>query len=135
MSAIDWSLIEHFEGGSRLVGYVPPDLPAGVESGVTVAGGVDLGWHTARGLAAKGVGPRLIAVLQPYLGVQGAAARALMAAQPLRLTQLQASQLDAAMRLSFTMDTSRMFDAAEADVNAATSHAAARAAYAAWASS
>ena len=82
-SGVDFSHITVDEGGSALNGYVPTN-----SSGVTIAGGLDLGVHTASDLSNIGLSQSLITQFQPFLATgpgqytTGAAARAALQANP-----------------------------------------------------
>ncbi len=90
---IDWNFIAQLEG-RRLVGYVPPSG----DSGVTIATGVDLGQRTLTEIA--GLPGTLPARLEPYIGVRGPGASAILAAHPLAVSEAEADQLnDMAQRL------------------------------------
>ena len=90
---IDWTFIGR-EEGERLNGYVPDQ--AGSNSGVTIAGGVDLSaWNIG---SLSGLPLSLRTKLNPYLGLRGRAAVAYLAANPLTLTNFEADALDAFAR-------------------------------------
>lgn len=88
---IDLAFISAMEGGCILNGYVPEDKKKGVESGVTVACGVDLGNPNIYYL--EGFPTKLKLKLKPYIGRTGDKARAAIKAIPLTLTQDEADLL------------------------------------------
>jgi hypothetical protein len=97
MIKIDWNYINTLEGGVRLDGYVPddPDL----HSGVTVTGGIDLGYldHDVLERLPEALQHKLV----PYIGYRGDAALSALRRQPLCLTEAEAITLMAAYRAPF----------------------------------
>ncbi len=89
MMNIDWTFISQHEGGQKLEGYWP-----GRNSGVTVATGVDLGQRNMIDLNRLNLTPDLKKKLEPYLGIKGDPARRLLAERPLKITKMDADQLD-----------------------------------------
>lgn len=94
--AIDWALIEEFEGEGRLDGYVPD--PEGSQSGVTIATGVDLGARSESDLHRLDIPDALRRKLAPYTGHKKQAAVAFLADNPLTLTEEETAALDNAIR-------------------------------------
>lgn len=95
---IDYKFLSDLEGGSRVVGYVPA---VGVsKSGVTIATGFDLGQRNESDLKSLKLNDELIAKLEPYLGVKGADAQALLKKSPLSITAIQAQAIDKAVKSS-----------------------------------
>lgn len=88
--------IRELEGFS-LTGYVPTDDDGKVDSGVTVATGIDLGARSLASLSAAGVEPLLRQKLQPYVGRRGKQAIEILSVQPLELTHEEANHLDVAV--------------------------------------
>lgn len=93
---IDWRFIGELEGASVLTGYVPD--PAGSESGVTIATGVDLGQLTADEIDRWNLPLVLTTTLRPYLGLRGTAALMALDEMPLTITQPESDALDTADR-------------------------------------
>ena len=81
--------------GFTTSGYVPKDKDGNVleGSGVTVGNGVDLGAQNAGKLRALGVDEDTIKALSPYFGKKRQAAVDALKAQPLSLSQQQATDL------------------------------------------
>ena len=90
MMNIDWTFISQHEGGQKLEGY----WPGKANSGVTVATGVDIGQRNMFELNRLNLTPDLKKKLEPYLGVKGDAARRLLMERPLKITKMEADQLD-----------------------------------------
>jgi len=107
MPDIDWDLIGALEGGRFKTGYVPNG--AGDKSGVTIATGVDLGQRDAAELRRMGLSDTLVARLRPYLGVRGAAARALLRDRPLTIDGRQAAALDSAIKDAKVREIARQY--------------------------
>jgi hypothetical protein len=80
---------------SERQGYVPTKdgNPIG-NSGVTIAGGLDLGQHDASSLRGLGLSEGLITQFSPYLGLQGAAAQARLTSSPIGVTSAQESSIN-----------------------------------------
>lgn len=93
---IDYSFLSAREGGVRLDGYVP--APTESKSGVTIATGFDLGQRNKSDLRALGLPLSLIDRLAPYLGVTRRDAQKLLKDEPLRISLLEASQIDKAVK-------------------------------------
>ena len=113
MSQVDWEFIESLEGPGVTRGYVPPDGDegdVGVEPGVTVAAGVDLGHTSESKLYDYGISPSLIDVLSPYIGVTGTAAVALLEERPLTISRADADHLDHCLRLNHERRVARHWD-------------------------
>lgn len=89
---IDWGFIFAREGGRVLSGYVP----AAGSSGVTVADGVDLGTMGSRDFLALPEG--LQALVGPYIGLVGNAARKALSARPLAISDADADALEGPKR-------------------------------------
>lgn len=94
-SSVEFGYLLMNEGGNILNGYVPGNL-----SGVTIAGGLDLGHQTSAKLLTMGFSQAQVSAWAPYLGTSdsspliGASARAALAAHPLTLTEGQARQVN-----------------------------------------
>ena len=101
---IIWSFISDLEGGLQLRGYIP-----GSHSGVTVAGGVDLGYQDAADLRAYPA--PLQAKLAPYVGLRGSFARAYLNKHPLTLTDDEAEAVEAPVRAAFLTEVRNHFGA------------------------
>ena len=91
---VNYGFLSSQEGGLTTHGYIP----AGGQSGVTIGVGVDLGQQAAAALAQEGVSPPLIAILKPYLGLQGQAAATYLNQHPLTITTTQAQALTQAVQ-------------------------------------
>jgi hypothetical protein len=102
---IDWTFIAALEGGQILRGYIP--RAPGNKSGVTIAGGIDLGYY-AWADAAKLSGD-LPARLRPYLRLTGDTARAALTAHPLTVTKAEADAIEGPKRVSMIEDLSRHY--------------------------
>lgn len=89
---VDWDFISAREGGRRLLAYVPHFDGKGIESGVTVATGCDLGQRNEDDI--RGLDDSLIAKLKPYIGVTGSDAAALLSRLPLAITVDEAIAID-----------------------------------------
>lgn len=92
---IDWSLIDLLER-RHLTGKVPDAYRS--LSGVTIATGFDLGQRSEADLRRLGLAAPLISRLRPYLGLRGRAAVAAIDARPLKITEIQAAEIDQAVR-------------------------------------
>ncbi len=119
-SQIDYAFLQEWEGGLATTGYVPwwphrsekvidrgaivldtsrteGHLQGGNASGVTIGVGVDLGQQRPdayrRRLQAAGASKELIDKLMPYVGLKRAAACAYLRANPLTVTEEEASLL------------------------------------------
>jgi hypothetical protein len=93
-SQVDFSGILIQNGGDALAGYVP-----GPTSGVTIAGGLDLGIYTSSQLFAMGFPSTQVAEWAPYLAsscgsLVGSAATAVLNANPLSISSGQAQMID-----------------------------------------
>ena len=93
---IDFNFIRELEGFSSS-GYVPEDQPGGVESGVTIGTGIDLGSKSLKGVQKAGVSKEVLKLLRPYIGKRGREAANLLIARPITLSQQQVSELDSAV--------------------------------------
>lgn len=102
---IDWTFISQFEGGQKLEGYFP-----GGNSGVTVATGVDIGQRNMIDLNRLNLSPDLKKKLEPYLGVKGEAARRLLADLPLKISKMDADQLDQNIKRDVLGMFERLYD-------------------------
>lgn len=94
-SAVDFGYLLIDEGGYLLSGYVPDN-----NSGVTIAGGLDLGLQTSSNLLQMGFSQTQVTAWAPYLATSssqpliGAAARSALAKNPLTVTQTAAAQIN-----------------------------------------
>jgi len=93
-SAVDFSMINLQVGGDALEGYVPNS-----SSGVTIAGGLDLGIYTSAQLTSMGFNSAQVTAWTPYLAtscgsVVGSAAAAILNANPLVVTPDSAASID-----------------------------------------
>jgi hypothetical protein len=93
--AVDWKFISEKEG-SRRRGYVPD--AAASQSGVTIAGGVDLGARSKEEIQAMPLTDVLKAKLLPYAGYKQQAAIAMLAEHPLEITDEEVTELDRVVR-------------------------------------
>ena len=93
---IDFSFIRRLEGFSSTA-YVPPDKFSGVRSGITVGGGIDLGYQTYGKLKKLFLSDTLPEKLAPYLGLLGKMAIRFLKLKPLVLSPREAEQLTAAV--------------------------------------
>lgn len=98
--AVNWEFIEDQEGGSLLDGYIPQDYEGGNESGVTIAAGLDLGQHSAKGLLRRGVPPYMVEKFKPYIGLRGEEAAYALAKFPLSIEEADAEDIDRSMHAS-----------------------------------
>jgi hypothetical protein len=82
--------------GFEIKGYVPKDRDINdkVPSGVTIGTGFDLGQQTLAGFKKFAFSETLYNKLKPYVGLKGVVARDKLALLPLRLTNLEADELD-----------------------------------------
>ena len=99
---IDWNFVKSLEGGSLLKGYVPNFKGGGDHSGVTIAGGFDLGQQTVSGMRAMGLPESLIKKFTPYVGKKLDVARDYLRRHPLRITQAEANIIDKAVIASIS---------------------------------
>ena len=100
-----------FEGAAKCRGYVPAHAGKALgNSGVTIGTGVDLGQHTAEGLAAMRVPHSVIGLLVPYLGLQKEAAQKRLKTLPLILSPESVHALDQAVTKHFIDTVERIFD-------------------------
>jgi len=93
-SQVDFSGILIQNGGDALAGYVP-----GPTSGVTIAGGLDLGSYTSSEMLAMGFPSTQVAEWAPYLAsscgsLVGSAATAVVNTNPLSISSGQAQMID-----------------------------------------
>lgn len=93
-SQVDFSFILTQNGGDALAGYVP-----GPTSGVTIAGGFDLGIYTSSQMLAMGFPSTQVAGWAPYLAsscgsLVGPAATAVLNANPLSISSGEAQMID-----------------------------------------
>jgi len=93
---IDYKFLSVLDGGSKTLGYVPP--AAGVNCGVAIATGFELGPRTETDLKALGLSVALVNKLQPYLGKMGREAAELIKAKPLIITADEAKSIDRAVK-------------------------------------
>jgi len=103
---IDWTFISQLEGGQKLDGY----YPGKVGSGVTVATGVDIGQRNLFELNRLNMSPDLKKKLEPYLGVKGDAARRLLVERPLKISKMDADQLDQNIKRDVLITFERLYD-------------------------
>lgn len=92
---IDVAFIQSLEG-FELVGYVPH--VTGSNSGITIAGGVDLGQMDERMLTALEIPERMKNKLRPYLGKTRMKAKVFLDTFPLKLSERDAKALDTAVK-------------------------------------
>lgn len=90
---VDWSFIKKLEG-FELKGYVPYDKEGGVESGVTICAGFDLGQQTVSSLMKFNLPPEIYAKLHRYAGVRGFKAKQLLKNSPLTLSKKEGDIVD-----------------------------------------
>ena len=98
--SIDYTKIIEFEGGIMTFGYVPDPIHS--KSGVTIAGGVDLGQRTLEGLRQLKLHPDLEKKLIPYLGLKQTDAVHYLNDHPLDITELEAVDLTIAVKRELT---------------------------------
>lgn len=96
---IDWKFIAEQLERETLAGYVPTKNgePIG-RSGVTIAGGADIGQMSAEQVAALPVSQALRDKLEPYAGLIGRAAMDLLASAPLVITDAERAELDSTIQ-------------------------------------
>lgn len=85
------------EGGSQVNGYVPRAKGGSDHSGVTIAGGFDLGQHNLAELRSLGLPEDITKQISQYVGLKGQAARDAITKAPLKITAAQAAQIDQAV--------------------------------------
>lgn len=68
---VNYEFISALEGGNQFDPYIPEDKPGGIESGVTIGKGVDLGQQSIAGLVNAGVPVNVIEKLLPFIGQRG----------------------------------------------------------------
>ena len=90
-SKIDTKFILKMEG-MVLKGYVP--LPEKTKSGVTIAGGLDIGQLSVKEFNKLPMSADLRAKLLPYVGLKRFEAKAFLKAHPLHVTRDEAEQLN-----------------------------------------
>lgn len=97
---IDFSYLSQFEGGSKLIGYIPfIKLSDGKrKSGVTIGCGIDLGQRNLRDLTNLKLSKSLEILLAPYLLRKGEEAFSYLKKNPLVLSVEQAKELNEAVR-------------------------------------
>jgi|GEM_PF-6475755 len=93
-SAVDFPMINLQVGGDALEGYVPNS-----SSGVTIAGGLDLGIYTTSQLTSMGFSSTQVAAWTPYCAtscgsVVGSAALAILSVNPLVVMPEEAAGID-----------------------------------------
>lgn len=113
-SGVDFDhIIDSDEGGNATAGYVPSST-----SGVTIAGGLDLGVNDAADLSADGVPQNLIDQFQPFLApgsgqtLVGADATAALNANPAaaQITEAQANQINQAVYNTYSNQVAVAFN-------------------------
>lgn len=110
--AVDFNFIHRLEGRRVLYGYVPePDIS---DSGVTIASGVDLGQRDENSLQRLAISEELRAKLRPYLGIRKREAVAFLAQRPLEISEEEAEELDAAVKMLTVESLISKFNAASA---------------------
>ena len=82
-------IVNELEGGTQLKGYTLKDFP---NSGVTIAGGVDLGARNLNDL--KGLPKEIINKLKPYLELKGKNAEEQLKKIPLKLSEKESNILN-----------------------------------------
>lgn len=92
-----YDFLREVEGSPRNYGYVPEDAKGGVESGITIGTGIDLGGQDVDSLSALGL-QDLIKQLKPYLGLKGESARKYLKNNPLNLKPEKVKQFDMALQ-------------------------------------
>lgn len=114
---VDWSFIAAREG-AKLNGYVPLDGNGNPDanSGVTIAVGFDLGGRNVSNLRSLGFDQSLIALLTPYLGLRGPAARNFLNASPLTITAAQQDEIDAQAFNSYYNAVATSYNAASGGI-------------------
>lgn len=88
----DWKFISDREGGRATIGYVPQLDGKGIESGVTIATGFDLGQRNEYDL--RNLPQPIFTKLYPYLTVTGYKAKELLSRYPLKVTEAEAELID-----------------------------------------
>jgi len=119
---INWHFIEELEGAAVATGYVPLDKdgkPLG-KSGVTIAGGVDLGQRSASDWQRLAIHEATLEMIRPYCGVKGDAAVALLNERPLVLGEAHVAELDNCLRAEFLRTVSERFNSASGRVRGPT---------------
>lgn len=91
---IDWAFISKLEGGQQLVGKVIN--PKTSKSGVTIATGFDLGWHSRADLERLMLPRQLIDKLTPYCTLRRGEAVEYLRLHPLQITVAEATTIDRA---------------------------------------
>jgi hypothetical protein len=91
-------------------GYVPVDSSGKAigQSGVTVAGGVDLGQHSLSYFEGLGLPPTLVSKIKPYIGLKKE--KAVEVASQLALTEEEAVQLRDVVRSDFVETVAANFE-------------------------
>lgn len=110
-SNVNTGLIVTNEGGSLRKGYVPNN-----KSGVTIAGGFDLGQHSLADLRNLGLPQTLVDQMSPYIGLTGQAARDALKKKPLNVNRDQAAQIDKSALNSYLNATGRAFNGASSSM-------------------
>lgn len=90
---IQWSFIRSVEG-FKSEGYVPQDRSTGVQSGVTIGAGFDIGQHSVEQLKAFHFTPLLFSKLEMFAGITGLHAFHLLSRQRLSLTDEELEELE-----------------------------------------
>lgn len=109
--AIDWKFIGEKEGSSRR-GYVPD--AANSQSGVTIAGGVDLGQRSAQEIQGLPISDALKMKLIPYAGYIKQEAVMALTAMPLEISDAEVAELDSAIRGPIVKTLAHLYDTAVA---------------------
>lgn len=105
---IDYTFIADREGSLRLEGYVPAASVS--KSGVTIATGFDLGQRNRSDLLALLLPMSLVDTLIPYLEVKGVEAEKLLEKSPLKITLLEATNIDKAVKQNFVTALAKRYD-------------------------
>jgi len=106
---IDFYFISIFEGGNLNKGYVPD--AANSKSGVTIAIGFDLGARNVNDLLALQLDSNLVALLSPYLGLQGKQASGYLQQHPLSISETDANVINGAVKRKLLGSLMAKYDA------------------------
>jgi hypothetical protein len=108
---VDWDFILDLEG-NEISGYVPRNADNRIDatSGVTIAGGFDLGQHDEDDLQSLGLPQPWIDSFRPYLGIKGQAAEDFLKKNPLKITDEQKDFINPLLWKKTYEDVSRRYN-------------------------
>jgi hypothetical protein len=114
---IDFNYIAANEGGSHLNAYNLNPVSKFPNSGVTVAGGVDLGQQSEANLNHWGLSKAQVSSLRPYLGLRGQSAINYLKQNPLSIDASEANMLNSGAINYIAKEVEKAFNDASEKLN------------------